>query len=117
MLADLTLPDGVALVRTTPVFTIETVPAGLLRAHQVAPGVWGRLKVEAGTVTFAQESTGESRVVAAGEAQVIEPEALHHVEPSPDARFAVEFHRSRAPVRSFPRPLADLEREAATTRL
>lgn len=93
MLADLTLPGGVSLVRTTPTFTAGTVPAGLLRAHQVAPGVWGRLRVDAGTVIYVQETTGERRSLAAGETQVIEPEALHHVELGPGARFAVEFHR------------------------
>ena len=93
MLADVTLPDGVELARTTPEFTAETVPAGLLKAHQVAAEVWGRLCVLEGTVTFVAEGSGESRVLGAGDTQVIEPEMLHHVEPAEGARFVVEFHR------------------------
>jgi tellurite resistance-related uncharacterized protein len=93
MLADVTLPSGVVLARTTPEFTDETVPDGLRRGHRVTAGVWGRLRVFAGSVTFVAEDSGESRVVAAGESQVIEPELRHHVDPEPGARFVVEFHR------------------------
>lgn len=87
------LPDGVERLRTTPVFTAQSVPAGLLAAHRVATGVWGRLVVEAGFVTFVREDTGERRRLGPGEAQVIEPDLLHHVEPDDEARFVVEFHR------------------------
>ena len=87
------LPDGLRLARTTPEFTAETVPDGLLAAHQVADGVWGVLRVRAGSVTFVAEESGEQRQLEAGAAQLIEPGLLHHVEPSDDARFVVEFHR------------------------
>lgn len=93
MLADLTLPEGLELVRTTPVFTTETVPAGLLKAHKVAPGVWGLLRVLDGTVTFVAEGSGDRRTLEAGENQVIEPDTSHHVELGYVARFEVEFHR------------------------
>jgi tellurite resistance-related uncharacterized protein len=93
MLADVTLPEGLVLQRTTPEFTAETVPDGLRRAHQVAAGVWGRLRVLAGSVTFVAEGSGETRLLRTGETQVIEPETAHHVEPGDDARFVVEFHR------------------------
>ena len=93
MLASLTLPDSVHLERTTPTFTADTVPAGLLRAHRLAPGRWGRLRVHDGAVTFVLEGSGESRRLTAGESQVIEPEVAHHVEVEPGASFAVEIHR------------------------
>lgn len=96
MLAHLELPDDVELVRTTPTFTAETVPAGLLRDHKVAPNVWGRLRVISGTVTFISDETGESRALVENETQVIEPDSLHHVIPGDDARFHVEFHRGTA---------------------
>lgn len=87
------LPPGLEHVRTTPTFTPESTPAGLRSAHQLAPEVWGRLVVHTGEVTFVLEDSGEGRVVAAGEDQVIEPEVRHHVEPGPGSTFAVEFHR------------------------
>ncbi|MEQ8717751.1 MAG: DUF1971 domain-containing protein [Acidimicrobiales bacterium] len=93
MLADLELPDHVSFVRATAGFTADTVPVGLLKAHRVAAGNWGLLRVIAGTVTFVLEETGESRELHPGDAQVIEPDTAHHVEPDADAVFVVEFHR------------------------
>ena len=93
MLESLTLPPGLQHVRTTPVFDEATVPEGLRRAHQIAEGVWGVLRVHAGTVTFVDESSGESREVPAGGSQVIPPATPHHVEPGAGATFSVEFHR------------------------
>jgi len=93
MLESITLPSGLEHVRTTPVFDEATVPEGLRRAHQVAEGVWGVLRVHTGTVTFVDEGSGESRDVPAGGSQVIPPATPHHVEPGEGATFAVEFHR------------------------
>ncbi len=93
MLETLALPDGVELERVTSTFTVETVPEGLKRAHRVAGGVWGRLRVAQGHVTFVLEESGESRRLGAGETQVIPPATPHHVEVEPDAEFAIEFHR------------------------
>jgi tellurite resistance-related uncharacterized protein len=88
------LPDDVDLRRTTDELDAESVPAGLLRAHHLAPDVWGLLRVSAGEVVFVWEddSTPDVRLVA-GDSLVIPPEVHHHVEPAPDARFQVEFHR------------------------
>lgn len=93
MLGDAALPPGLGLVRTTREFTVDTVPAGLLSAHQVASEVWGVLRVLEGSVVFVAEESGESRSLGAGDTQVIEPEVPHHVEPAADARFVVEFYR------------------------
>ena len=90
---DAELPRGLTLTRTTPRFDAETVPAGLLNAHRVADGVWGVLRVEAGSLTFVVETTGSRRVLHAGDQQVIPPTVLHHVELGPDAAFRVEFWR------------------------
>ena len=93
VLADRRLPAGVGLVRTTDTFTDESVPAGLRRAHRVAAGVWGRLVVLAGAVTYVEEGSGLDRTLGPGDAQVIAPDTAHHVEPAAGARFHVEFHR------------------------
>ena len=93
MLTSLTLPESVRLERTTPTFTAETVPPGLLRGHKVASGTWGRLRVHEGSVTFVLEESGEARRLGAGDTQVIEPDVVHHVVVDPGSTFAVEFHR------------------------
>lgn len=87
------LPASVSLVRTTPEFTAETIPAGLCRAHRIAAGVWGVLRVLEGDVTFVLEAKLDQRFLAAGESQVIEPGVAHHVELSDAARFVIEFYR------------------------
>lgn len=88
------LPDGLTLQRTTDEFEPGKVPAGLLRAHRVATGVWGRLRVTAGTLVFVWEDDPDQPLhLEAGDAVVIPPDVPHHVEPGRDARFLVEFHR------------------------
>lgn len=97
------LPEGLEHVRTTDVFDEHSVPAGLLRAHRVADGVWARLVVHTGSVTFVFEDDADAPIaVAAGEHVVIPPARLHHVVLTGPATFAVEFHR--APSTPTPRP-------------
>lgn len=88
------LPPGVERQRTTPEFDAATVPAGLLRAHRVAPEVWGEVEVLAGSLTFVWEDRPSSPVsLSAGDTLVIPPDEPHHVELGPEARFHVSFHR------------------------
>jgi tellurite resistance-related uncharacterized protein len=90
------LPDGLELVRTTPRFDNDSVPAGLLGSHQVAEGVWGRLVVHSGSLVFhaeADASTGGSWRVASGDTVVIPPGRPHHLVLDEPAEFVVEFHR------------------------
>ncbi len=88
------MPDGLVLTRTTDVFDNVTVPAGLLRAHRVAAGVWGRLIVHSGTLGFVFEDETDKPIrVSAGGSVVIPPSLRHHVELDGPATFAVEFHR------------------------
>lgn len=87
------LPPDVVFVRSTPEFDATSTPPGLQREHQIASGVWGLLRVLAGTVTFVLEESGESTEVMAGDEMVIAPEVPHHVVVADDARFLVEFHR------------------------
>jgi tellurite resistance-related uncharacterized protein len=88
------LPAALEHGRTTDVFDNTTVPAGLLRAHRVADGVWGNLVVHSGAVTFVFDDDPEHPItVGAGEAVAIPPARQHHLELDGPATFAVEFHR------------------------
>ena len=88
------IPDGLEHVRTTDTFDNDTVPAGLRRAHRVADGVWGRLVVHTGTVTFVFDDEPEHPItVLAGGSVAIPPARQHHIELGEPATFAVEFHR------------------------
>jgi tellurite resistance-related uncharacterized protein len=85
-------PEGFELVRTTSEFDEGSVPAGLLRAHRVASGVWGRLVVREGSLRFGFEDASDERVVTAGEHQLIPPDRPHHVAVHGPVRFVVEFY-------------------------
>ena len=105
------MPDGLVLVRTTDVFDQDSVPAGLLRAHRVADGVWARLVVHTGAVTFVFDDEADHPIaVSSGESVVIPPARQHHVELDGPATFAVEFHR----LPDAPTPQAGTESTALT---
>ena len=86
------LPSGFVLDRTTAEFDERSVPAGLLRDHRIAPGVWGRLVVRSGALRFGFGDDPEFAVTA-GESVVIPPQQVHHVAVVGPVRFAIEFHR------------------------
>ena len=98
------LPTGLQFVRSTPVFDEHSVPAGLLAAHRVSEGVWGRLVVFSGQLDFVFEDVtraavrnqSQRRTVGAGDVQVIPPGEPHHVEVDGPVEFHVEFHRAEA---------------------
>ena len=89
------LPPGSRLVRSTPDFDELTAPAGLRSAHRIADGVWGRLVVTSGHLDFVFEEPEPSRrTLRNGDAQIIPPGRLHHVELIAPVGFHIEFHRA-----------------------
>lgn len=94
-MAEETLPSDVRLVRTTPELDEASVPPGLLGAHRVAEGVWGRLVVRSGSLRFVfDDDPHGARSVAAGGHVVIPPRRVHHLEIDQPVTFVVEFHRA-----------------------
>lgn len=88
------LPPGCEAYRRTPEFTESTIPAGLLRWHRTAPGVWGLIHVLEGRLRYRVLDPPTERVLAASNAPgVIEPAVPHEVAPLGKVRFHVEFHR------------------------
>jgi tellurite resistance-related uncharacterized protein len=88
------LPDDLEVVRRSDTWNERTMPAGLKRAHRVAAGRWGRLRVEAGELRFlARTSPPIDSIIRAGGAQAIPPEVEHEVECVDAVSFFVEFLR------------------------
>lgn len=86
------LPDDLREVRTTATWDATTVPAALLRAHRIAPGTWGVLQVEEGSLRFvAATSPALDVIVDPSRPQAIPPEVEHHIERLGDVRFAITF--------------------------
>jgi tellurite resistance-related uncharacterized protein len=92
------LPEDVAPYRKTPEFTETTIPAGLLRSHSTASGVWGLIHVTEGRLLYRVIGTGTERVLEPGTPPgVVEPTVTHEVAPLGAVRFYVEFHRHAGP--------------------
>jgi tellurite resistance-related uncharacterized protein len=89
------LPTGLQVARTTPTWDERTVPAALRRAHRIAGGTWGLLRVTSGALRFVARTEPLTDVVVErhGE-QAIPPDVEHHVAPRPGTRFAIDFLRA-----------------------
>lgn len=86
------LPDGLREARTTTTWEATTVPAALLRAHRVATGTWGLLRVTEGSLRFVATTSPVLEVIVdASSPQPIPPEVEHHIELLGDVRFAITF--------------------------
>lgn len=95
------LPPGLDLIRTTEQFDQTHHPAGLLRAHRVADGLWARLVVRSGRLRFVFDDDPARPVeLAAGGSVAIPAGREHHVVIGPPVTFALEFYR--APERASP---------------
>ena len=91
------LPPGVKPYKRTPEFTRESTPAGLQRGHDTKEGVWARIVVLSGSMTYRiLEPALEEIALDEGRSGVIEPTVLHEVVPHEGVRFYVEFYRDEA---------------------
>lgn len=88
------LPSEVESYKQTPEFNNETVPKGLLKAHQTKEGTWGKIVVLEGKLRYRiLEPELEVIDLSPEKHGVVEPTILHQVEPLTDMRFYVEFYR------------------------
>lgn len=86
------LPDGLRLVRSSPVWDENTMPAGLRRAHRVTRGTWGRIVVHHGKLGFLARTEPELQVVLGpGFTQAIPPEIEHEVQPIGPVSFSIDL--------------------------
>lgn len=88
-----TRPQHLIEARRTPLFDSESLPEPLARSHRIT--VWAELRVEAGGVRYVDLEGASPRDlrVEPGEIAVIVPGVEHHVEPSTDATFYIQFFR------------------------
>lgn len=88
-------PAELVAYKRTAEFTAATTPAGLRADHSTKPGVWGTIHVVTGSLRYIVEPPLARELVLDPEHPgTVVPEVRHRVEPSPDARFFVEFHRA-----------------------
>ena len=88
------LPGHVEKYSSSPVFTEASVPKNLLSAHATKQGVWGKLIVRRGALTYTiLGDRDESTRLESGDAGVIEPTVRHFVTPEGEVEFFVEFYK------------------------
>lgn len=88
------IPASATSYKKTPEFTEETVPAGLLKAHQTKEGTWGKINVTEGQLLYRILEPEFEEVLLSSEVfGVVEPTILHEVEPKGKVLFHVEFFR------------------------
>lgn len=89
-----TLPTNVTAYQKTPTFNQDSVPAGLLKAHQTKVGTWGSIVIVSGALLYRiLEPSQEEIELSPSYFGVVEPEVLHEVEPLGAVEFYVEFYR------------------------
>lgn len=86
------LPDGLEVLRIAGPFDETTLPSGLLHAHRVAAGRWGRLVVHQGSVGLSLSTDPPlAFVLRSGDSQPIPPGVEHHLQLSGAVRLVLEF--------------------------
>ena len=87
-------PDGLDSSHRTPEFDAASVPDALRSDHATKRGVWGRIHVFEGGLTYHVDAPiHRSFRVGPQSSAVIVPEVRHRVEPVGAVRFFIEFAR------------------------
>lgn len=78
--------------RSTPVFDETTLPAALRGEHRTKAGVWGVLRVIAGSVRLRFPEPGLDQVLTVDKPGLILPDQPHFVELLGPMRMQVDFY-------------------------
>ena len=87
------LPDHVRAYSQSPTFDETTIPAALRRDHRTKAGVWGVITILSGSLRYRIQASGTETTLTPDNPGIVEPEALHSVEPLGPVSFYVEFYR------------------------
>ena len=87
------LPVATRPVRRSPEWNEGTLPKGLLRAHRLGSGTWGRIVITEGRLFFSMASAPplEAELTEHTPAQAIPPDVEHEVRLAGPVRFSIEF--------------------------
>lgn len=86
------LPGALRVARTAGPFDHTTPPAGLRKAHRVAEGTWGRLRVLEGAARLTMETDPPIDAgLTAGDSQPVPPGVPHALFTDGPVRLVVEF--------------------------
>ncbi|AFY70542.1 protein of unknown function DUF1971 [Thalassoporum mexicanum PCC 7367] len=87
------LPLNVTAYKQTPVFTENTIPAGMLHHHTTKKDSWGKICVQSGQLRYhILTDPSEEHVITPDNPGIIEPQTPHKVESMGSVEFFVEFY-------------------------
>jgi tellurite resistance-related uncharacterized protein len=75
------LPASFVAYKKTPLFTEETVPAGLKKDHSTKTGVWAKIIVSEGILRYRVDTLSIDVELSQDRIGIVVPEVLHSVEP------------------------------------
>jgi len=87
----MSIPKNLEPYFRSPVYNATTIPEKLTQKHQTKPGIWVKVNVERGNLTFT-EIGKEPIVIPAGSTHVVEPETAHFASPEDPVEFFLEFY-------------------------
>ena len=86
------LPENLSKISKTPEFDEDSIPNGLLKAHQTKAGVWAKIVVIKGKLQYTINEQEEVVTLDTEKFGVVEPTILHEVKPLGSVKFYVEFY-------------------------
>jgi tellurite resistance-related uncharacterized protein len=88
------LPKTALAYKRTATFTQDSIPPGLLKAHQTKAGTWGKIVVLSGDLVYRiLEPSIEEVHLASNDVGIVEPGVRHEVQALGPVSFYVEFCR------------------------
>ena len=91
------LPESARSYRQIGPFEAGTIPAGLLRRHDLKPGVWGTLHILSGNIRFCwDDDAGGSRLLGTDDTMLVPPTIAHHLEIAGPVTLTIDFHAPEA---------------------
>jgi tellurite methyltransferase len=88
------IPEDFKAYRKTAEFNQRTIPQSLRRDHSTKPGVWAKIQVIEGKLSYRIDALGAQFELCPGVPGIVIPETRHYVEAIGSARFFVEFYQS-----------------------
>ena len=89
------IPEHFVQTHKTPIFSAETVPAGLKRNHRTKAGIWAKINVVEGRLRYYVDGRQLTFELSPERIGIVVPELVHHVElMGEDVRFYVAFYQA-----------------------
>ena len=86
------LPADVESYRAIGPFTLETIPKGLWREHNLKDGVWAILSVLQGQIGFCWDDLqGGTHLLGQGTRLIVPPTVPHHLEQAGPVTISLTF--------------------------